>query len=215
MGLTKKHIGFIVFILLLTALLTFVYLKNKDNSPPLEEVEFSIRAEYENKVARTGIKINGENYTIDGYELILLPKGEFVTIENFNLDNQTFYTRTEQVNVTNLMRYDFQLEKPEEIKITHKGVKPIEVKLEGNMENPFLCIDYSFAYFKVKIDYPEIKKPDRFKRWEGCYQLDSIEEEKLINVSWLKYSTETDEDFINISVGINEFEQLDKIAQIK
>jgi hypothetical protein len=208
----RKYVGFLIFCLLLASVLGFLYYQDQ-SKPKAETYELSVRAEYKGQAIRTGMMINGENYTLNGYELLNL--SGLVTLQNYNILNQSYYTRTEVINLTEKTRYDFILEKPEEVQITSKGLNPIEVNFKGSIKQPIVCLAYSFAYFKVKINELEIRKPERFNSYDRCYQLEDIENNKTILVEWSKYSEPKETDFINISIANQEFPQLDKTLKIK
>ena len=213
--MNKKVIGLIIFLIILIGGFAFLYFKiilpNRETG--INTANLSISAEYEGEKVQTNLLVNQIELNISrSYEIITVPLNQTTTIKNINKEGQYFYEKEITINITKNERYDLILERPSEIKISSDYSKPINIKIEAELENPFICVKYSPAYIFVEIENQTLReKPSRYQYWDKCYSLETYQ----LKLDYEVFNPPKEEDFINISVGIENFEDLDKIFKIK
>lgn len=198
----------LVLALILGGTLFFIYEKyqvpmNKDFS------NISISAEYDGKKIITGFKAGDiEGNTTDSYELIKMQSGKQITIENINLENQSFYKVVKELNVTKEnQRIDMILEKPIEPKIEITNSSPIAIQIEtSSFKDMKVCLVWSLNYVFVRAEnLTSITKLKGYESWDRCYETDFNSGMTKIYISYQELNPVTENDYIKISLITPEF----------
>ena len=164
-----KLAGVLILFLIISSGLTYIYINYKSPNQGEDFVNVSILAKYNGKTIKTGFKIgNITGNTSDYYELIKIKKG-WISIQNVNLKNQTFYEDKEIFNISKKNnRINLILDKPELPKIKVIKLNPLEINIKSsNFKDMIFCLKGSVNYILLKaINYTEIKKPEEFKYYD-------------------------------------------------
>jgi len=218
--MNKKLIVFAFIVLLLVAGFLLLYFKviipNRNLSN--ETISLSVCAEYENKKIETGMLINGIKYNLtDSYEIIEFKKGSIVNIKNININNQSYYIRSQEVNLSKNTRIDFQLNKPIETTIKKDSdTYNINLEIDSYLEDAFICLKWSYAYYFVFLEnHTQSDKIERYQTYDRCYDIENIDGKQDFNVTFKYSSTPLSSDYINLVIGTKQFPEFDKIETIK
>lgn len=224
--MNKKLIVFAFIVLLLVAGFLLLYFKviipNRNLSN--ETISLSVCAEYENKKIETGMLINGIKYNLtDSYEIIEFKKGSIVNIKNININNQSYYIRSQEVNLSKNTRIDFKLAKPKETIIKKSSailrgddIFEINLEIDSYLEDAFICLKWSYAYYFVFLEnHTQSDKIERYQTYDRCYDIENIDGKQDFNVTFKYSSTPLSSDYINLVIGTKQFPEFDKIETIK
>jgi len=218
--MNKKSIFFFLVVILLIAGFLLLYFKvilpNRVESN--EITSLSVCAEYDNKKIETGMMIDGIEYNLtDSYEIIEFKKGSIVTIKNINIDNQSYYIRSQQVNLSKNMRVDFKLTKPKETTIKKEtGIYNVNLEIDSYLEDAFICLKWSYDYYFVFLEnHTQSDKIERYQTYDRCYDIENIDGKQDFNVTFKYSSTPLSSDYINLVIGTKQFPEFDKIETIK
>ena len=218
--MNKKSLVFLIGIIIIIAGFSLLYFKvilpNRAESN--ETVSLSICAEYENKKIETGMLINGIKYNLtDSYEIIEFKKGSIVNIKNININNQSYYIRSQEVNLSKNTRIDFQLNKPIETTIKKDSdTYNVNLEIDSYLEDAFICLKWSYAYYFVFLEnHTQSDKIERYQTYDRCYDIENIDGKQDFNVTFKYSSTPLSSDYINLVIGTKQFPEFDKIETIK
>ena len=218
--MNKKSLVFLIGIIIIIAGFSLLYFKvilpNRAESN--ETVSLSICAEYENKKIETGMIIDGIKYNLtDSYEIIEFKKGSIVNIKNININNQSYYIRSQEVNLSKNTRIDFQLNKPIETTIKKDSdTYNVNLEIDSYLEDAFICLKWSYAYYFVFLEnHTQSDKIERYQTYDRCYDIENIDGKQDFNVTFKYSSTPLSSDYINLVIGTKQFPEFDKIETIK
>lgn len=198
--------GIWVLVILTLVLLAGLLFLNKYYDPIKDKQKFnvSVSTEYNNKMIKTGIEIDGNIInTSNSYELIEVNEG-IIIIKNINIEDQNFYEKDFEFNVSSNSRIDIVLEKADlpDIKIKDNGT--ITLVLESdNFQDVDFCIKGSYTYMFIKAkNFEEIRKLDGYENYDVCYDgnfsLDGNKKE--IQITYTPFSQPTEIDYMNITL---------------
>jgi len=196
-----KPIGIIIFIILLAGGIALIYFNYNPNNIK-KFVNLSISAEYNNQKIKTGFKIGDiEGNTSQYYELIQVKEG-MIKIKNINLKDQNFYEEERIINASGNKRVDLELKKPDIPKIEVIKLNPLLVSISSKIfKNPIICLKGSVNYISIKANLSEIKKPEEFQNYDGCYSMNSLKNSKeIIEISYLTITIPTKKDYLNLTM---------------
>ncbi len=208
-----KGIYWLIIIVVLLASGLILVSKYYEPKSDTKKFNVSISAEYNRKLTKTGIEIDGQeiNTSSSSYEMIEINEG-IIKIKNINLAGQIFYENEIKVNLSSNARIDIILEKPELPTIKVKDNGTILLILESdNFEDVDFCIRGSYNYiFLSAKDFDEIRKLKGFENYDICYDGDfSLNGNKQeIEISYTQFSESDANDYINITVIDNVGNQL-------
>lgn len=211
----NKGLAVLIFIILVLGGLMFYYYQEYEK-PQHDEIEsfsnISISAKEGDDSIITGYEVYvnsrkvSEGKTYDkGFVLEEVNMNESVSVINYNLENQHYYTdkRDFESNKNN-HRVELDLEKPAELNITqkepiypHRDNFDIEVEALENKpyKNPHFCLSWTSGFWHIKSkNYTEVNIPDRLDDYDKCYDMgiEELDKEK-INLKYSVFSELYDE----------------------
>lgn len=197
----------VYWLVMITILLgSGVLLANKYYEPKEKSEEFnvSISTEYNRKLIKTGVEIDGLLInTSTGYEIVKV-NGGMIKIKNINIEEQSFYENEIDLNLTSNARVDLVLEKADlpELKVKDNGTITLILESDNFKEVDF-CIRGSYNYIFIKAkNFNEVKKFKGYENYDICYEggfsLNGNKEE--IEISYTQFAEATEQDYMNITI---------------
>ena len=193
----------IIFILVLFGSLVYVYFtyEKPAESVSLHYSNITIGTYYLTDSVRTGymVFVNGVLYTQgitsgDGsVTLATVPSNSTIQIENYNLENQIYYTSlsdTTYVYGGQVYRFNLNLNKPDILHIENKtGITPsntnfiLEISSNG-YNNPIFCMTWTGDFVSVTTNMTQIiPMPPQFSNYYNCYQTNQNLDNSSIDIN--------------------------------
>lgn len=199
-----KGVYWLVIIILLLGMGLLLANKYYEPKEKAEQFNVSISAEYNRRLIKTGIEIDGQVInTSSSYEMIKI-NGGIIKIKNINLKDQNFYENEIEVNISSNTRIDLVLEKADipTIKIKDNGTIMLIIESENFKEVDF-CLKGSYNYIFIKADeFEEVRKFEGYENYDICYDgnfsLSGNNQE--IEISYTQFTEATKHDYLNITL---------------
>jgi len=220
-------ISIIIFILIVGGIFGYIYYKYERNVPDGEDyVDLSIFAIEKETISileketisriETGyvIKVQNLNYSdkktsSTGAVFDRVPINSSISIFNYNLENQTYYTDFVNFITSENKTYRVNLEliKVGELNVSYVADDEkinVTVLSSGEFRKMYFCFDYSLHILYVNVE-------NKTKKEKNCYYGNDLKdgEEMLIQLKYSTFGTVSEEDFINI----NFFDESEKIQK--
>jgi hypothetical protein len=141
------------------------------------------------------IEKRGESYELSG-TLEKVPFNTTVIVCNTNLEEQNYYTYCEEIFIRERSnRLRLEIKQPHQMNITQEGIFGIDSKIILDLKSEYFkdlrtCMKYSIHFIRVDLEGIErIDKPQEFKNYDKCYDLNlTLENNEIRNIN-LTYST--------------------------
>jgi hypothetical protein len=209
----------IIFVLILIGIFVFLYFYYEEPKQVKENTftNLSIIINYNDKIIKTGYKIELNNFTyklnetIDNYPILVqINSNNSIKVQNYNLENQNFYTAYKFYNLeSDIVRASLDLEKPEELNYSYQ-ISGNEINLtifSEDFRNMISCLKYSSRVIYADLGYELLENPERYKNKAKCYDLNlsllNNSENILID---FKTMGELKQDWINITLIDRDFD---------
>lgn len=206
-------------VLVLGGILSYIYFTQQEQISNPDEAILTVSAEFNGRKVITGFKVNGEefNTSTQGYTLVKVPLNYLITLENVNLQGQTFYKEVAEFNMTQkVIRHDIILTELGNLTINKVDGNPINLSIySSDFRDLRFCLVWSLKYIFVMSNYTEIEKPAEFKKYDRCYKTDlSLKDTILLApITYEELGIPTEKDFINISFFNPEL--INRVTSIK
>jgi hypothetical protein len=212
-----KIIAIIILVIIFGGVIFGIIWTYKNYEKPLQEqnqtfVDVNILAYNGENLVKTGYNLytNNSLYSTGNTSdraatIIEVPENNSVKVENFNIENQTFYkTNLELQTFTGLpKRVVLSLDNPGLLNITHKGkfgenlYLYLIIKSQGYFKNLTVCLDWSSHILTAEL----INMQRNYNLSDKCYDAKTLEKNETyyIDMGYVYFGNIDKNDYINLS----------------